>query len=238
MPSAPPSRKPPGYRPCLPSADRHSRHPVNGHLSPLCRRVLPGQADGVDFFACRLVSVRWLESGGDQDPAELAGHVRGRWPDLGGVPGARARWPSTSAGWCPAVAYQVMAMLWQASSKGTVRRTACAVRLRACRCRRPASRLLSRSQSATADARQGETISSASGTSGPILSAGALLQAGALAARLLAAAGDPDATEHRNDSGSRPDDLGGGPRGTAGDGGVAAGDARGEGRGRDGRRSR
>ena len=46
--------------------------------------------------------------------------------------GARARWPSTSAGWCPAVAYQVMAMLWQASSKGTVRRTACAVRLRAC----------------------------------------------------------------------------------------------------------
>jgi hypothetical protein len=41
----------------------------------------------MDFFACRLVSGRWLKSGGDQDPAELAGHVRGRWPDLGGVPG-------------------------------------------------------------------------------------------------------------------------------------------------------
>ena len=37
--------------------------------------------------------------------------------------GARARWPSTSAGLCPAVAYQVTAMLWQASWKGTVRRT-------------------------------------------------------------------------------------------------------------------
>ena len=38
----------------------------------------------------------------------------------------------TSAGWCPVVAYQVMAMPWQASSKGMVRRTAWAVRLRAC----------------------------------------------------------------------------------------------------------
>ena len=35
-------------------------------------------------------------------------------------------------GSCPALAYQVMAMLWQASWKGTVRRRARAVRLRGC----------------------------------------------------------------------------------------------------------
>ncbi len=45
--------------------------------------------------------------------------------------GAAARWPSTSAGSCPAVAYQVVVMLWQASWNGRVRRTAAAVRLRA-----------------------------------------------------------------------------------------------------------
>ena len=46
--------------------------------------------------------------------------------------GARARWSSTSAGWWPAVAYQMTAMAWQASWNGTVRSTARAVRLRAC----------------------------------------------------------------------------------------------------------
>ena len=46
--------------------------------------------------------------------------------------GARWRRSSMSAGSWPAVAYQVMAMAWQASWKGTVRRTARAVRLRAC----------------------------------------------------------------------------------------------------------
>ena len=46
--------------------------------------------------------------------------------------GARLRCSVTSAGSCPAVAYQVMARAWQASWKGTVRRTALASRLRAC----------------------------------------------------------------------------------------------------------
>lgn len=32
--------------------------------------------------------------------------------------GARARRSVTSAGWCPVVAYQVMAMVWQARVKG------------------------------------------------------------------------------------------------------------------------
>src|SRR5690348_2312128 len=32
--------------------------------------------------------------------------------------GARLRWSSTSAGWWPAVAYQVMARVWQASWNG------------------------------------------------------------------------------------------------------------------------
>jgi hypothetical protein len=41
----------------------------------------------VDFFACRLVTARWLKSGGDQDAAELGGHVGGRWLGLAVVPG-------------------------------------------------------------------------------------------------------------------------------------------------------
>jgi hypothetical protein len=46
--------------------------------------------------------------------------------------GSRARRSARSAGWCPAVAYQIIVSVWQASAKGTVRRTAAAVRLRAC----------------------------------------------------------------------------------------------------------
>ena len=46
--------------------------------------------------------------------------------------GARARWSATSAGSWPAVAYQQVAMAWQASWNGMVRSTARAVRLRAC----------------------------------------------------------------------------------------------------------
>ena len=46
--------------------------------------------------------------------------------------GARARCSSTSAGSCPAVAYQMMARDWQARVNGTVARTVRAVRLRAC----------------------------------------------------------------------------------------------------------
>jgi len=64
------------------------------------------------------------------------------------------------------------------------------------------------------------------------------LQAAATVGRLLAAAGDPDATGHRNDGGSRPADLGGGAARAADDGGGAAGDARGTGRGLGGRRAR
>src|SRR6266704_3380479 len=91
-------------------------------------------------------------------------------------------------------------------------------------------------QSATAGTREEEIVSSVPGASGAILSVGALLQAAATVGRLLAAAGDPDATGHRNDGGSRPADLGGGAARAADDGGGAAGDARGTGLG--GRRSR
>ena len=45
--------------------------------------------------------------------------------------GALVRRSSTSAGSWPAVAYQRMAMAWQASWNGTVRSTAAATRLRA-----------------------------------------------------------------------------------------------------------
>src|SRR5207253_828204 len=78
-----------------------------------------------------------------------------------------------------------------------------------------------RFQSATADAGKEEMVSSTSGTSAAILSVGALLQAAATVGRLLAAAGDPDATEHPNDSDSGPAGLGGGAAGTAGAGGRA-----------------
>src|SRR5207245_2861113 len=40
--------------------------------------------------------------------------------------GARRRRASVSAGWCPAVAYQVTATAWQARAKGRVRSTAAA----------------------------------------------------------------------------------------------------------------
>src|SRR6266566_2871748 len=90
-------------------------------------------------------------------------------------------------------------------------------------------------RSATADTREEEIVSSVPGASGAILSVGALLQAAATVGRLLAAAGDPDATGRRNDGGSRPADLGGGAARAADDGGGAA---RGTGRGLGGRRSR
>ncbi len=55
-------------------------------LSRLCREVFPGQADDVDFFAGRLVRVRYRKFRGDDDAAELAGHVGGGGLGLGGVP--------------------------------------------------------------------------------------------------------------------------------------------------------
>jgi hypothetical protein len=58
-------------------------------LSLLCGDAFTGQAYGVDFFAYRLVRVRCVKSGGDEDAAELGGHVRSRPPDFGGVPGGQ-----------------------------------------------------------------------------------------------------------------------------------------------------
>ena len=56
-------------------------------LSRLCGEVFPGQPDGVDFCGCWLVRARWLKSGGDDDAAELGGHVGGGRLGLGCVPG-------------------------------------------------------------------------------------------------------------------------------------------------------
>src|SRR5579875_2188660 len=55
-------------------------------LSCLCGCVFPGEADGVEFFACRLFGARCLKSGGDDDPAEQGGHVAGGRLGLGCVP--------------------------------------------------------------------------------------------------------------------------------------------------------
>ena len=56
-------------------------------LSRLCGEACPGQADEVYFFACWLVGVRWAKTGGDDNAAELGGHVGGGGLGLGGVPG-------------------------------------------------------------------------------------------------------------------------------------------------------
>ena len=61
---------------------------IVARLSRLCREFFPGQADDVDFFEGWLVRLRWPKSCGDEDPAELGGHVGGRWLGLGGVPGS------------------------------------------------------------------------------------------------------------------------------------------------------
>ncbi len=72
----------PGWLAAIGAARRVTR------LSRLCCEVFPGQADDVDFFWCRLARARCLKSGGDDDAAELAGHVSGRGLGLGGVPGS------------------------------------------------------------------------------------------------------------------------------------------------------
>src|SRR5271155_3584822 len=56
-------------------------------LSSLCGEVFPGQAEEADFLGCWLVRARCLKSGGDDDAAELGGHVGGRRLGLAGVPG-------------------------------------------------------------------------------------------------------------------------------------------------------
>ena len=49
--------------------------------------VFPGQSDGADFFVCWLVRAKRLKFGGDDDAAELGGHVGGGGLGLGRVPG-------------------------------------------------------------------------------------------------------------------------------------------------------
>ncbi len=49
--------------------------------------VFPGQADGMDFCGFWLISANSLKSGGDDDAAELGGHVGGGRLGLRGVPG-------------------------------------------------------------------------------------------------------------------------------------------------------
>src|SRR6266568_2875992 len=80
----------PVHAPAYSLADRRtlmSKLSSRPRLSWLCGEVFPGQADDVDFFGGRLVGARCLKSCGDEDAAELAGHVGGRRLDLGGVPG-------------------------------------------------------------------------------------------------------------------------------------------------------
>ena len=53
--------------------------------------VFPGQPEDGDFLGCWLVRARCLKSGGDDDAAELGGHVGGGGLGLAGVPrGGRA----------------------------------------------------------------------------------------------------------------------------------------------------
>src|SRR5216684_8327673 len=52
--------------------------------------VFPGQPDGVDFCGFWLVRAYWLKFGGDDDAAELGGHVGGGRLGLRGVPGGVA----------------------------------------------------------------------------------------------------------------------------------------------------
>src|SRR6266540_3860586 len=56
-------------------------------VSLLCRWVLPGQADGLDFCLGRLFGSSGSKSGGDEDAAELGEHVGGGGVGLGAVPG-------------------------------------------------------------------------------------------------------------------------------------------------------
>src|SRR6266581_6461054 len=59
---------------------------LDSRLSHLCGWGFPGQADGADFRGCRLARARQLKFRGDQDAAELGGHVSGGWLGLGGIP--------------------------------------------------------------------------------------------------------------------------------------------------------
>ncbi len=56
-------------------------------VSLLCRWVLPGQPDGLEFCQGRLFGASEPKSGGDEDAAELGEHVGGGGVGLGAVPG-------------------------------------------------------------------------------------------------------------------------------------------------------
>src|SRR6266511_3505764 len=56
-------------------------------VSLLCRWVLPGQPDGLDFFQGGVFGLSGPKSGGDEDAAELGEHVCGGGVGLGAVPG-------------------------------------------------------------------------------------------------------------------------------------------------------
>jgi len=73
-----------------------------------------------------------VKSCGDQDIPELGDHVGGGWLGLDGVSGGVEAASGAFVGVVAAVAYQMIARVWQISVKGGVRRTAPATRLRAC----------------------------------------------------------------------------------------------------------
>src|SRR6266851_360993 len=75
---------------CLPGLKRpgFDTRLVLSRLSRLCGCFLPGQADGVNFFAGYLVRTRCAKFRGDQYAAELAEHVGGRRLGLAAVPGS------------------------------------------------------------------------------------------------------------------------------------------------------
>jgi hypothetical protein len=66
--------------------ERISLRLLSARLSHLRGGVFPGQPDGVEFLACRLVRVRCLKSGGDEDSAEQGRHVAGGRLGLRRVP--------------------------------------------------------------------------------------------------------------------------------------------------------
>ncbi len=93
--------------------------------------VGPGQPNGVDFCRGRVARVRWPIFGCDENSPELGDHVGGGRLGLGRAPGRAGAVVGDVGGWCPAVAYQTVAMLWQARMNGMARCTTAGSLLRA-----------------------------------------------------------------------------------------------------------